>query len=118
MGSGATKGERVLTTEQLRKSERNVKWERRFQSVMLSLVAAAIVWGITTLINVDKTQAIVLTRLDMVEIRQAGAIERREADRYHTDLHKRLDSTDSAIVIIDGRLKVIEVIESKRKKLN
>lgn len=106
----------MLTTEQLRKKERRVSWERRFQSVMITLVAAAIVWGVQTLVSVDKTQSLVVNRLDLVEIRQAGAIERREAQRDHSDIHKRIDSTDSAIVVIDGRLKVIEAIETKRRR--
>ena len=103
----------MLTTDQEKRATRNVKWERRFQSVMITVTVAGIIWGIQTLAQVDKTQGLVVQRIDLIEIKQDAAMTSREAARDHSDIHKRLDLNDSAIVIIDGRLKVIEADRQK-----
>ena len=105
----------MLTTDQEKRATRNVKWERRFQSVMITVTVAGIVWGIQTLAQVDKTQGIVIQRLETVEIRQQAFIERRESARDYSDVNKRMDRSDIILVDINDRLKVIEET-AKRKK--
>ncbi len=98
----------MLTTEQLRKKIKRDEWERRFQSVMLSLTAAAIIWGVVTLVAVDRNQAVLTTKLERVEVLQAGAYTARDAKRDVAEMTRRIDQNEKAIISLDGRLKVIE----------
>lgn len=98
----------MLTTEQLRKKTKRDAWERRFQSVMITLVAGAIVWGVQTLVSVDKNQAIAATRLERLEVLQAGAYSARDAKRDVAEMTRRIDKNEQSIIGLDGRLKIIE----------
>lgn len=98
----------VLTTDQRRRIDRRTRWERRFQSVMITLCAAGVVWGVQTLVSVDKNQAISASRLERVEIMQSGMYTARDAKRDVADMTRRIEQNEQSIIGIDGRLKAVE----------
>ena len=100
--------------EQQRK-ERRVQWERRFQSVMVTLVAAGIVWGVQTLVNVDKSLALAVQKQSEFEIALAGMYRSTDARRDVEGLSARIDTLSTAtdrnatsIHEMQGRVRVIE----------
>lgn len=100
--------------EQQRK-ERRVQWERRFQSVMVTLVAAGIVWGVQTLVSVDKTLAVTVQRIDQIDVAASGMYRRDEATRDFSQLASLVERVQSAternatsIHEMQGRVRVIE----------
>jgi len=98
----------VLTTDQRRRIDRRTRWERRFQSVMITLCAAGVVWVVQTLVSVDKNQAISASRLERVEIMQSGMYTARDAKRDVADMTRRIEQNEQSIIGIDGRLKAVE----------
>lgn len=98
----------VLTTDQRRHIDRRTRWERRFQSVMITLCAAGVVWGVQTLVSVDKNQAISASRLERVEIMQSGMYTARDAKRDVADMTRRIETNEQSIIGIDSRLQRVE----------
>ena len=98
----------VLTTDQRRRIDRRTRWERRFQSVMITLCAAGVVWGVQTLVSVDKNQAISASRLERVEIMQSGMYTARDAKRDVADMTRRIETNEKSIIWIDSRLQRVE----------
>lgn len=98
----------VLTTDQRRRIDRRTRWERRFQSVMITLCAAGVVWGVQTLVSVDKNQAISASRLERVEIMQSGMYTARDAKRDVADMTRRIETNEQSIIGIDSRLQRVE----------
>ncbi len=98
----------VLTTDQRRRIDRRTRWERRFQSVMITLCAAGVVWGVQTLVSVDKNQAISASRLERVEIMQSGMYTARDAKRDVADMTRRIETNEKSIIGIDSRLQRVE----------
>ncbi len=98
----------VLSTDQRRRIDRRTRWERRFQSVMITLCAAGVVWGVQTLVSVDKNQAISASRLERVEIMQSGMYTARDAKRDVADMTRRIETNEKSIIWIDSRLQRVE----------
>lgn len=98
----------VLTTDQRRRIDRRTRWERRFQSVMITLCAAGVVWGVQTLVSVDKNQAISASRLERVEIMQSGMYTARDAKRDVADMTRRIETNEQSIIGLDSRLQRVE----------
>lgn len=98
----------VLTTDQRRHIDRRTRWERRFQSVMITLCAAGVVWVVQTLLSVDKNQAISASRLERVEIMQSGMYTARDAKRDVADMTRRIETNEKSIIGIDSRLQRVE----------
>lgn len=98
----------VLTTDQRRRIDRRTRWERRFQSVMITLCAAGVVWVVQTLVSVDKNQAISASRLERVEIMQSGMYTARDAKRDVADMTRRIETNEQSIIGIDSRLQRVE----------
>ncbi len=98
----------VLTTDQRRRIDRRTRWERRFQSVMITLCAAGVVWGVQTLVSVDKNQAISASRLERVEIMQSGMYTARDAKRDVADMTRRIETNEKSIIGLDSRLQRVE----------
>ncbi len=98
----------VLTTDQRRHIDRRTRWERRFQSVMITLCAAGVVWVVQTLVSVDKNQAISASRLERVEIMQSGMYTARDAKRDVADMTRRIETNEKSIIGIDSRLQRVE----------
>lgn len=98
----------VLTTDQRRHIDRRTRWERRFQSVMITLCAAGVVWGVQTLVSVDKNQAISASRLERVEIMQSGMYTARDAKRDVADMTRRIETNEKSIIGLDSRLQRVE----------
>lgn len=98
----------VLTTDQRRRIDRRTRWERRFQSVMITLCAAGVVWVVQTLVSVDKNQAISASRLERVEIMQSGMYTARDAKRDVADMTRRIETNEKSIIWIDSRLQRVE----------
>lgn len=103
------------TEQQHERRERRTQWERRFQSVMITLVAAGIVWGVQTLVRVDTELAVSVQRIDQVEIVVAGMYRRDDARRDVADLRERVermagvdDQQTAALQDIQARVRVIE----------
>lgn len=103
------------TEQQHERRERRTQWERRFQSVMITLVAAGIVWGVQTLISVDTELAVSVQRIDQVEIVVAGMYRRDDARRDVADLRERVermagvdDQQTAALQDIQARVRVVE----------
>lgn len=98
----------VLTTDQRRRIDRRTRWERRFQSVMITLCAAGVVWVVQTLVSVDKNQAISASRLERVEIMQSGMYTARDAKRDVADMTRRIETNEQSIIGLDSRLQRVE----------
>lgn len=98
----------VLTTDQRRHIDRRTRWERRFQSVMITLCAAGVVWVVQTLVSVDKNQAISASRLERVEIMQSGMYTARDAKRDVADMTRRIETNEKSIIGLDSRLQRVE----------
>jgi len=98
----------VLTTDQRRRIDRRTRWERRFQSVMITLCAAGVVWVVQTLVSVDKNQAISASRLERVEIMQSGMYTARDAKRDVADMTRRIETNEKSIIGLDSRLQRVE----------
>lgn len=98
----------VLTTDQRRRIDRRTRWERRFQSVMITLCAAGVVWAVQTLVSVDKNQAISASRLERVEIMQSGMYTARDAKRDVADMTRRIETNEKSIIGLDSRLQRVE----------
>lgn len=98
----------VLTTDQRRRIDRRTRWERRFQSVMITLCAAGVVWGVQTLVSVDKNQAISASRLERVEIMQSGMYTASDAKRDVADMTRRIETNEKSIIGLDSRLQRVE----------
>lgn len=98
----------VLNTDQRRRIDRRTRWERRFQSVMITLCAAGVVWGVQTLVSVDKNQAISASRLERVEIMQSGMYTARDAKRDVADMTRRIETNEKSIIGLDSRLQRVE----------
>lgn len=98
----------VLTTDQRRRIDRRTRWERRFQSVMITLCAAGVMWVVQTLVSVDKNQAISASRLERVEIMQSGMYTARDAKRDVADMTRRIETNEKSIIGIDSRLQRVE----------
>ena len=103
------------TEQQHERRERRTQWERRFQSVMITLVAAGIVWGVQTLVSVDTERAGSVQRIDQVEIVVAGMYRRDDARRDVADLRERVermagvdDQQTAALQDIQARVRVVE----------
>lgn len=103
------------TEQQHERRERRTQWERRFQSVMITLVAAGIVWGVQTLVSVDTKLAVSVQRIDQVEIVVAGMYRRDDARRDVADLRERVermagvdDQQTAALQDIQARVRVVE----------
>lgn len=103
------------TEQQHERRERRTQWERRFQSVMITLVAAGIVWGVQTLVSVDTELAVSVQRIDQVEIVVAGMYRRDDARRDVADLRERVermagvdDQQTAALQDIQARVRVVE----------
>lgn len=88
--------------------DRRSRWERRFQSVMITLCAAGVVWVVQTLVSVDKGQAIAAARLERVEIMQSGMYTARDAKRDVADMTRRIEVNETSIQGLDTRLKDVE----------
>lgn len=78
-----------------RKIDRAVKWERRFQSAGIALACAAIVWGVQTLANLDKSVAAITPRLDSIDLQVAGAYRASEARIAIASLQKQIEHGDA-----------------------
>ena len=89
-------------------ASRRTRWERRFQSVMITLCAAGVVWGVQTLVSVDKNQAISASRLERVEIMQSGMYTARDAKRDVADMTRRIETNEKSIIGLDSRLQRVE----------
>lgn len=98
----------VLTTDQRRHIDRRTRWERRFQSVMITICAAGVVWVVQTLVSVDKNQAISASRLERVEIMQSGMYTARDAKRDVADMTRRIETNEKSIIGLDSRLQRVE----------
>lgn len=98
----------VLTTDQRRRIDRRTRWERRFQSVMITLCAAGVMWVVQTLVSVDKNQAISASRLERVEIMQSGMYTARDAKRDVADMTRRIETNEKSIIGLDSRLQRVE----------
>ncbi len=103
------------TDVQHERRERRIQWERRFQSVMVTLVAGAIVWGVQTLVSVDKTLTVSVQRIDQVELVVAGMYRRDDALRDVAALGARVErmaagveAQTSALAGIQARVRVLE----------
>lgn len=88
--------------------ERSGRWERRFQSVMVTLCTVGVVWVVQTLVSVDKGQAIAAARLERVEIMQSGMYTARDAKRDVADMTRRIEVNETSIQGLDTRLKDVE----------
>ncbi len=113
-----------------RKIDRAVKWERRFQSAGIALACAAIVWGVQTLANLDKSVAAITPRLDSIDLQVAGAYRASEAriaisglqrqiengDRKDADHDRKLDDLDHRVDAIERRHGTAAASAAKRAK--
>jgi len=75
---------------------------------MITLCAAGVVWGVQTLVSVDKNQAISASRLERVEIMQSGMYTARDAKRDVADMTRRIETNEQSIIGIDSRLQRVE----------
>jgi len=75
---------------------------------MITLCAAGVVWGVQTLVSVDKNQAISASRLERVEIMQSGMYTARDAKRDVADMTRRIETNEKSIIGLDSRLQRVE----------
>lgn len=113
-----------------RKIDRAVKWERRFQSAGITLACLAIVWGVQTLANLDKSVAEIKPRLDSIDLQVAGAYRASEArvvisslqrqiehgDAKDADQDRKLDDLDHRVDAIERRHGTAAAQAAKRAK--
>lgn len=85
--------------------DRGRKWERHFQSVMVTLACAGIVWGVQTLTTVDKRVEVVGVE---VSILQAQFARVDLAQRDIAQIRADVSSQTSRIESIERRLSFIE----------
>lgn len=90
------------------RKERRVQWERRAQSVMLSLVSAAIIWGVSTLASVDRAIAGLQPRIDSLDVQIAGAYRASEARLAVDGMTARITATEQRVERVDRRLDRVE----------
>lgn len=81
--------------EERRKSERRAWWMRAYQSVITTVIAAAIVWGVQTLANLDKSVASITPRLDSIDVQVSGAYRASEARIAIASLQKQIEHGDA-----------------------
>lgn len=100
------------TTE---KRERHIQWERRFQSVMVTMATAGMIWVVQTLVSVDKAVAIAVEKQGQLEISVAGMYSSDAAKRDVIELNDRIRSVadiaarqGTALYDVQGRVRVIE----------
>lgn len=80
--------------------DRGRKWERHFQSVMVTLACAGIVWGVQTLTTVDKRVEVVGVEVSILQAQFA----RVDLAQIRADV----SSQTSRIESIERRLSFIE----------
>lgn len=90
--------------EERRKSERRAWWMRAYQSVITTVIAAAIVWGVQTLANLDKSVAAITPRLDSIDLQVAGSYRSSEARIAIASLQRQLDAGDAKDADHDRKL--------------
>ncbi|MBA8886136.1 hypothetical protein FHW12_000327 [Dokdonella fugitiva] len=99
------------------KKERSVARERRFQSIVLGAVIPALLWWVgSTLLRVDKSNALIDARLQNIEIQAAGTYSKADAKVANDMLKERISSTERAIGAIDDRVRAIEIDHALEKR--
>ncbi len=78
-----------------RKIDRAVKWERRFQSLAISLVGVGITWGVSTLASLDKSMAAVVPHLEQIDMQVAAMYRAKDAQRDIAELRRDITTGDA-----------------------
>jgi len=104
-----------------RKFDHRAQIHRWFQSAIVSLLVAAVIWGVQTLANLDKSVAAIVPRMDSIEIQASAAYRATDAKRDFADLVRRIDNGDirdnghdQALLSLDHRVTKLEARTSLR----
>lgn len=90
--------------------ERKVAWERRFQSIVIGAVIPTLLWWVgSTLLRVDKSNALIDARLQNIEIQAAGMYSKADAKIANDSLSERISHNERTLVGIDDRVRAIEI---------
>ena len=87
-----------------RKNDRRAWWMRAYQSVITTVIAAAIVWGVQTLANLDKSVAAIRPRLDSIDLQVAGSYRSSEARVAIASLQRQIERGDAKDADHDRKL--------------
>lgn len=79
------------------RQERNRKYERRFHSVMLSLVAGGILWMLNIVVETHTSIANLSPRIQALEIQSAGAYRASDAKRDQEYIVDRFGQMDKRV---------------------
>jgi chromosome segregation ATPase len=90
------------------RKERHVQWERRFQSVVISLGTGAIFWAAGTLMKVDKGLDALKPHVDNLDIQIAGMYRSADAKRDVAELATKIAETSSQNAKQDGDIQDIK----------
>jgi uncharacterized protein YoxC len=93
---------------QIDTAARKVQWERRFQSAMLTIAVAGVIWVVQTLANVDKGMAAILPRINTIEVQISGMYRATDARRDVADMTARIGTTEQRVERIESRLDRVE----------
>lgn len=91
-----------------RKFDHRAQIHRWFQSAMVSLLVAAVIWGVQTLANLDKSVAAIVPRMDNIEIQASSAYRATDAKRDFADLVRRIDTGDARDAAHDTTLQSLD----------
>lgn len=81
---------------------------RAYQSVITTVIAAAIVWGVQTLANLDKSVAAITLRLDSIDMQVAGAYRSSEARIAIASLQRQIEQGDARDANHDRKLDELD----------
>lgn len=99
---------RWVTMSDDERRERRTQWERRFNSVMVSIGTAGIIWLVSTVAKIDKSQATTAVRLDAIEVSAAGAYHASDAKRDVREMTDRLQYVEQRAAAIEIRVDRLE----------
>lgn len=107
---------RWVTMSDDERRERRTQWERRFQSVIVSIGTAGIIWLVSTVAKIDKAAATTAVRLDAIEISAAGAYRASDAKRDVQGMTERLQYVEQRAAAIEIRVDRLEAAAVARAK--
>lgn len=88
--------------------ERRTRWERRFQSVTLSVATAGILWAGSTLGELKVSSAVIQNRVDGLDAQMSGLYRANDAKRDVNEMKARIATTEQRVEAIEGRIASVE----------
>lgn len=97
-----------MTEKTPEQQDKHTRWERRFQSVMLSLATAGILWSISTQIQLVTKSAVAEEKLQRLDVQLSGMYSARDAQRDVAEITGRIAANEGRIDTLDTRVGDIE----------